>query len=119
MTVGDRVVLGLALTLIVWLYARFWGGGAAGDHIQVLVAGRPYQQEDLRRNGRLTIAGVIGPSEIEIRDGRVRFVSSPCRGKQCIHSGWLARDGDFAACLPNGIAVQVVGANARFDAISF
>jgi hypothetical protein len=50
---------------------------------------------------------------------RVRFLASPCRGKQCIRSGWLAHEGDFAACLPNGVAVEVLGPERGLDAINY
>jgi hypothetical protein len=44
---------------------------------------------------------------VEIRDGRARFVSSPCRDKICIAAGWLEEDQQWAACLPNRVFVQV------------
>jgi hypothetical protein len=37
---------------------------------------------------------VLGPTDLEIRDGRIRFRRAPCLGKHCIHSGWLASEGD-------------------------
>jgi hypothetical protein len=61
----------------------------------------------------------MGPSRLLVQDGRVRFTASPCRGKQCIHSGWLAHEGDFAACLPNGVAVEVLGPERGLDAINY
>jgi hypothetical protein len=54
-----------------------------------------------------------------VHDGRIRFVASPCTGKQCIHSGWLDNDGEFAACLPNLISITITGRNPRFDSINF
>jgi len=119
MTTGDKIVLVAACALVGWLYAAFWHPDAAGVQAQVLVAGRVTQSVSLKDHGTITVQGTIGPSELELRDGRIRFTRSPCRGKQCIHSGWLARDGDFAACLPNGVAVRVVGANTYYDAINF
>lgn len=44
---------------------------------------------------------------VEIKDGQARFVSSPCRDKICIAAGWLERDQQWAACLPNRVFVQV------------
>ena len=68
---------------------------------------------------RVSVHGPLGDSVIEIRDGRVRFVSSPCNGKQCVHSGWLSHSGELAACLPNGIMVSVMGRERRYDSINF
>jgi len=49
----------------------------------------------------------------------VRFVQSPCTGKFCIHSGWLRHSGEVMACLPNGVFVELVGGERRFDSINF
>lgn len=46
---------------------------------------------------------------VEVRDGRVRFVSSGCPDQICVHSGWLSHAGQSAACVPAGIAVQISG----------
>jgi hypothetical protein len=34
-------------------------------------------------------------------------------------TGWLREDGQMAACLPNGVTVQIVGRDNRFDAVNF
>ena len=62
---------------------------------------------------------MLGDSILEVEAGRIRFHASPCRGQQCIHSGWLSRAGDFAACLPNRVSVALVSAGTRYDAISY
>ena len=79
-------------------------------------------QAPLNRNATYRVPGSLGISEVEVRDGRVRFVSSPCRGKQCVHSGWAQRGGEFVACLPNRVSFTVLGAGAHgdyYDSISF
>ena len=51
----------------------------------------------LRRQGR----------PVEVRERRVRFNDSPCVGRLCVHTGWLDHSGEVAACLPNGVVVEV------------
>jgi len=68
---------------------------------------------------RLQLEGPLGNSTVELRDGQARFLDSPCTGKVCIHSGWLNSTGEFAACLPNRISIQLLGMHPRFDAINF
>ena len=46
---------------------------------------------------------------VEVRDGQVRVAQSGCPDQVCVHSGWLSRSGQSAACVPAGIAVQVTG----------
>ena len=71
------------------------------------------------RIAHLQVHGPLGDSVIEIREARVRFLESPCRGQQCVHSGWLDAAGELAACLPNRISIQLLGRHPRFDAVNF
>ena len=119
MTKGDRIVLLAACAWVSWLYVALWVPGTKGETAQVLVTGQVAQSVDLKNNGIVKVNGALGPSELEVQYGRIRFIRAPCQGKQCIHSGWLMLEGDFAACLPNGVAVRVVGKDPRFDAINF
>lgn len=62
----------------------------------------------LDREQTLEFEGPLhGHTVVEIQDGRARFVSSPCRDKICIAAGWLEKDQQWAACLPNRVFVQV------------
>ncbi|OOO01640.1 MAG: hypothetical protein USCGTAYLOR_02131 [Chromatiales bacterium USCg_Taylor] len=119
MTTADKTVLILALALIAALYAHSWAPAPAAESARVSSAGKPDLWLALGADREVVIEGVLGPTDLEIRDGRIRFRRAPCLGKHCIHSGWLASDGDFAACLPNAVAVQVVGKGTGFDAITF
>lgn len=119
MTWADKVVIAAGLALVVALYAAFWTGNEAGEEVRVLVDGHERERLSLSQDRHLDIDGVRGPSTVEIKDGRVRFIASPCQGKQCIHSGWLNHSGEFAACLPNRVSLYVVGGEARFDTINF
>ncbi|MBN2882396.1 MAG: NusG domain II-containing protein [Clostridia bacterium] len=42
-------------------------------------------------------------------DGRIRFEDSDCPDKVCINAGYLSISGQFAACLPNGLILKIVG----------
>lgn len=43
------------------------------------------------------------------QDGSIAFVESSCPDKVCINSGILSEAGDWTACLPNRMLVQIVG----------
>jgi hypothetical protein len=118
-TGADSIVIALALVLLPWLYFTYWGNATQGGQARILRGGKEIALISLYENQRLSIQGVLGPSLLEISDGKIRFLNSPCRSKQCVHSGWLSMSGEFAACLPNRISVQIVGREPRFDAINF
>lgn len=73
----------------------------------------------LDRNQELTVAGPLGNSRLEIRDGAVRFVASPCRHQICVRSGWHSRSGAVAACVPNRISLVLRGGQSEYDGLSY
>ncbi len=119
MTRADWLVLLLAIALLPVLYTKYWGAGGPADRARIAANGQAPLEIPLSRNQQLHIHGPLGDSVLEVKDGRARFLSSPCPGQQCVHSGWLARAGDLAACLPNGITLSLQGARPRFDSINF
>jgi len=119
-TRADWLVIIAALSLLPWLYTTFWGSdGGVGDRVHIVVDGKELPAISLKRDQTLTIQGSIGPSILKIADGGVRFVSSPCQGQQCVHSGWHQHNGEFAACLPNRVAMLITGGAARFDTFNY
>lgn len=119
MTPLDWLVIASAALLLPWLYSNLWGNGSRGEFARIQVGNETPQVISLQQDQRFRFHGPLGTSVIEVHDGRIRFVESPCTGKQCIHSGWLGSDGEFAACLPNLISITVSGRNPRFDSINF
>jgi len=39
---------------------------------------------------------------------QIAIVASDCPDQVCVHTGRLARSGDYAACLPNGFVIRIV-----------
>jgi hypothetical protein len=46
---------------------------------------------------------------IKIEDGAIAFFESDCPDQVCVHSGFLRRPGQWAACLPNRVLVTILG----------
>lgn len=65
----------------------------------------------------INIEGVLGISQIEISEGNVRFLSSPCKNKLCVKRGFLSNSGDNFACVPNRISIKI-SSDEGIDAIS-
>ena len=119
MTRADKLLVATAVVLIGGLYWQFWGNASISEAAEILVDGKPVVEAPLDIDQTYTVNGPLGPSEIQVRNGRIRFVHSPCTGKVCIHSGWLKQSGEFAACLPNHISISLRGPDPRFDTINF
>jgi hypothetical protein len=58
---------------------------------------------------RLNVAGPLGDTVVEIREGAVRVVSSPCPEQTCVRAGPVSVPGQWIACLPNRVFVTVEG----------
>ena len=119
MTRADLVVVMLAIALLPFLYVTYWGTSQAGEALRVTVNGQETMTVSLHENKLITVQGALGENAIDIRDGKARFVSAPCRGKHCVHTGWLGQGGEFAACLPNRVSIAVIAQEQRYDSIAF
>lgn len=120
LTKADWIVVALAIAMLLGLYVKFWGPHSVFvETVQLNIPGQAIQNLSLRENKILAVEGPLGITTIEVRDGKVRFVDSPCPGKQCVHAGWLSADGDFAACIPNHISLLVAGSDFTVDTVNF
>jgi hypothetical protein len=105
---GDAVVLGLLVAAVV---AASLPGAAGGhpSHAEVTVSGQKALSLELARNDIYEVPGPIGVTRIEVRDGKVRILSSPCPRQVCRHGGWIGAPGELLVCLPNELVVRVAG----------
>jgi hypothetical protein len=106
--VGDAVVLGLLCALVVGVSLPRTAGGNP-SRAEVLVSGRRAAALDLSHDSVHDVLGTIGVTRVEVRDGRVRVLSSPCPQQICRHGGWIGEPGTLLVCLPNEIVVRVPG----------
>jgi len=118
---GDWLSIILAVVFIVFLFQRYWLNPlqAGVEFVTIQVDNKPRQLYPISKNQKLVITGPLGPSHIQIENGRVHFTHSPCRNKQCITHGWISKSGETVACLPNRISVSLIGRESRFDALNF
>lgn len=116
--IGDLLVIAVLAGTIVAMIVSGKGDGKP-DHAEVAVAGRSALILDLARNGIVDFAGPRGVTRIEVRDRRVRVLSSPCPLQICRHGGWIAAAGELLVCLPNQVVVKLPGRRADApDAVS-
>ncbi len=115
---GDAVIVALAVALIAGLAVHVYTD--ATPHI-VRIAHGDHEHRDYPawQARRIPVAGPLGDTLIEIADGRVRVVASPCTQKLCVRAGWLDASGEATACVPNRVSVALLGDDPRFDAVNF
>lgn len=119
MTLADRFVIVLAIGIVTALYAMLWQTPAAGAVVRIRHDHHIVEELSLQEARTVHIAGQLGDTVVEIKDQQVRFVSSPCPNKVCILHGWFNLQGEVMACVPNDVIVEILGQDARFDALAF
>ncbi|QQO11298.1 NusG domain II-containing protein [Breznakiella homolactica] len=58
---------------------------------------------------KVQVPGSLGTTVVEIHNGTVRVLSSPCDNQTCVAAGEIHSHGQWVACLPNGVFVLIEG----------
>lgn len=121
LTIADSVILFVAVAGLFWLYAQYWtAGNVQADYALVMVDRSAPLKITLDHPHLVTVRGPLGENVLQVDRGKIRVISSPCKGKQCIHAGWLHASGDFTACLPNRVSIEVhSNTEDQFDEIAY
>lgn len=115
---ADLIILAAGIIGVALTWTQPWAGSQDHGAPRLIVYTEGGQRElPLDADGRYTLLGPRGPSVVELRDGAVRFLESPCRGQLCVLRGWIAGAGAYSACLPNRISLEIAG-DGRFDSIN-
>jgi hypothetical protein len=115
----DFAAFGLALAVVALVAVRVYAGsnGAPAVHL------RGQRQEwifPLDSDRTVAVPGPLGDTVVQIRRGQARVLSSPCPEKICVRSGAIARPGQWIACLPNRVFIDIqAGPRDTVDAYSF
>jgi hypothetical protein len=108
LTPFDYGILGLALAAVIFSGARVYAGGAAQAAV-TLKGGGGQWEFPLDAAEILTVPGPLGDTVVELRDRRVRILSSPCANQTCVAAGAIGAHGQWIACLPNQVLVSISG----------
>lgn len=118
LTTADKLLLSCIILLLPLLYFSVWFQELHADSVKIWSPNHGFQSYTLNQEQKILVEGALGNSVLEIQNGKVRFVDSPCINKVCIRAGWLSRAGGFAACLPNKVSMEITG-EIKYDSINF
>lgn len=114
----DKIIVVAGFCFCVFVYFWFWQTSSTMANGVEIKSPNKTQHFSLFENRVLNIVGPLGMSQIEIKDGQARFLSSPCKNQICVLAGWLKQSGQISVCLPNAVSLQVLG-DEQYDAINF
>lgn len=106
----DFLILVFILVLSFFLMSQKSKPG--GDVVMIEADGTSFEYS-LRENKVYQVEGPLGITTVEVKDGQVRIIDSPCSGKTCINQGWSSP----IVCLPNKVIVTIEN-YGEFDAVS-
>jgi len=95
------------------------GESGRESRIRIKTAAKEYIYS-LKEDRVIHAAGPLGDTIIEIKNGRVKVLESPCREKLCIIAGSIEHNGEFNACLPNRVFINIEGEEeSAYDSLSY
>ena len=105
---ADWIIVLITAVFTLFYTVRIYG--AAADNLHFIINGNKENWiYSLNQNDQITVPGPLGNTIIELKDGKARFLSSPCVNQICISSGIIQRRAQWIACLPNAVLVRVEG----------
>ena len=107
---GDYLIFLIILSASIFFILKVKLG--MGNKFSVSANGIEYEYS-LNQDKTYEIKGRIGITKIQVENGRVRIIDSPCKNKTCVHQGWAKN----IICLPNDVIVTVLNED-DFDAIA-
>jgi hypothetical protein len=116
--VGDWLTVVLGIATVALLFQTLWQYEPA-NKLRIRQGDNIYATLSLDQTRTLEIPGPLGISKISIAHGKVRFEQSPCHNQYCVHQGWLNKAGQVAACLPNQVSIELLGANRLYDSLNY
>lgn len=118
----DILLILLFLATIIYFSINIFIGNNGKTKQLVIESGDNLWYYQLDKNKEVKIQGILGESTIKIEDGFVFFEDSPCPNKLCVLSNSICKNGDWIACLPNGVFVRIEGEDensSEIDIISY
>ncbi len=110
LTRADWVLAFVLAALTALSYGWAWNGSQeAGSQAVIFVGEKKVGVYPLDQPRTIKLQGTQGEATLEIKDGKIRMLSSPCRQHICLQMGWAGHNGELIACLPNKILVKVSG----------
>ena len=116
--VRDAIVIAAALLLAAAVFLFTLPKASEGRlYAEISRRGETLALLPLDTDAEYTVRGDY-ENVIKIADGSAFFGSATCPNEDCVHAGKLTKAGQLAVCLPNGVTLRIVGAEADVDAIA-
>ena len=120
LTFPDKVLIGVLLVLSIVSFLAINILKTEGTVVVIEQGYRVLGRYPLKHDREIAVVGPLGKTHVEIKNGQVCIVDSPCPQKVCVRMGQIHRVGDIVVCAPNQVLVRIEGKRDQTapDAIS-
>lgn len=117
--IPDIIIILLALGLTFFLAYTSYIKPQGRTQVLIRGQGREWTfQMDTQES--VVVSGPIGDTVVKIQGNHAWVESSPCENQTCVAAGAIARNGQWAACLPNNVLLIIQGTGDEdIDAITW
>ena len=118
---ADILLILLFVVIIIYFSLNFFVKNKSPVKQVIIESGKNIWYYQVDKDKEIKVEGNLGESTIKIQDGFVSFENSPCPNKLCVLSSAISKNGEWIACLPNGVFVRIEGEdeNTELDGISY
>lgn len=112
---GDWLAVGLVVFLAVSIVLCFLPkNDRDGGYAEIYLNGQLVKTVTLDNDQVFTVSDRF-TNEITVSGGKIALTASDCPGQDCVHSGGIESAGRSIVCLPNGVEIRVISADADVD----
>jgi len=104
----DYIIIFLSISFTVAAGMYVYTGDEGPLRVRIRSAENVYVFP-LDEDREVAVEGPLGTTYVHIHDGHAAVVESPCQNKLCIQAGELDENGEWSACMPNKVFVQIEG----------
>ncbi len=115
---GDWLII-VIFAILIFTSAKLLWNLPQGKYLEIYKKNEILATYSLNQELKKKIQGPKGVTEVIISNGKVRFASSPCPKKYCIHQGWINKANQIIVCIPNKISISIVGGKKKYDSINY
>lgn len=101
------ILISIAVLFLVLLFNDGKGTEIIIEAKDTVIKEIPIKEYKNNKSKIYYIEGEIGISKVEVKDGKVRMLESPCPNKICVDTNWIEKPGEIIACIPNKIIIRI------------
>lgn len=105
----------IAILFILLILISTFSFIAGGDEVMIDTDGGKYIYP-LSEERTVSVNGPLGETTIEIKDGDVRIIDSPCPNKTCLS---MRLASNSICCLPNHVLITIINQKDEVDSYAY